>query len=217
MTEAQGVPIVTATETTSPATPTAKAVELPVAVAVKGVKSGAKTSEALFTFIIIVLGGLLSSGLIGDMSTLGKAIVFAISALKAMMYTWSRTQVKTAVTALAIVFMFGAVAPSSGCANARTQTIRTTLVTANTMSEAFVIFDARMQASLVHAANGDQAVAEASVSEWRKKRLEAEHYMIAVYKAIATAASLDDDASLQNMLLAIAVLRQQLTAIGVTL
>lgn len=214
MTEATGLPIVQ----------TATAVEPPkdgnsppqVTQVSQGVKAGIKSSEAWVTFIVLALAGLISSGLVGAMTPTGKAIVFASGALKAMFYTWSRTQVKTAASILALLIMSNAVM-SSGCGpSARTKTIRAALITVNAAEAGFVALNKETESKLVESASSYEG-GEKALQDWRKKRGSGEDAIVGAYRAIAVAASFDDDVTIQSMMTALAVLRQQLTAMGVTL
>lgn len=60
------------------------------------VKPGIQTTEAWISFVIVGLGLLMASGLIADGSKEMRAAGLATALLKALMYTWSRTHVKTA-------------------------------------------------------------------------------------------------------------------------
>ena len=59
-------------------------------------KPGLKTTEAWISFVIIAIGLLMASGLLADGSKEMRAAGLATALLKALMYTWSRTHVKTA-------------------------------------------------------------------------------------------------------------------------
>lgn len=64
------------------------------------IKPGATTSEFVVTMLII-LGGLLMSTPLITSNTIINAIGLGVAFLKAAVYTWSRTQVKTAASAAA--------------------------------------------------------------------------------------------------------------------
>lgn len=59
-------------------------------------KPGLQTTEAWISFVIVAIGLLMASGLLADGSKEMRAAGLATALLKALMYTWSRTHVKTA-------------------------------------------------------------------------------------------------------------------------
>lgn len=73
-----------------PATPT-PATPPPVSTAPK---SGWLTSEHLLTLIVVIIGSLMTSGLIADGSTVAKIAGAAMATLSAMGYAYNRTQLK---------------------------------------------------------------------------------------------------------------------------
>jgi hypothetical protein len=62
------------------------------------IKSGWKTSELWITFLIVGYGVALTSGLIGDGSTVAKIVGGAMATIKGVMYTLSRTKLKAAAS-----------------------------------------------------------------------------------------------------------------------
>jgi hypothetical protein len=84
------------------------------------VKPGWQTSEAWITFLIVLLGGLLSSGLVADLPTWGKVITFAIAALKAVTYTAARASIKRAALPSARVVSRGGDTAASAIATTAT-------------------------------------------------------------------------------------------------
>jgi len=95
--------------------------------------------------------------------------------------------------------------------------IRDTLITANVAEQAFVTLDRDVQAKLVVSAT-DYASGEQSLKDWREKRGKAEEAIIGLYRAIAIAATFKDDGpTFQTMLNTLALVKQQLTSMGVSL
>lgn len=86
-------------------------------------------------------------------------------------------------------------------ASQRERTIKATLATVNQASDAFASFDHATQTGIVAAAPTYERGA-AALAAYRKKRELVVDAFALVYRAIATAAMVDDDPSLVNMLTA---------------
>lgn len=149
------------------------------------VKPGWKTTEAWFTFAVLVLSGLLSSGLIGELSDTGKLIALALGIAKALGYTGARTFIKNAAALLLIL----GVAHSTGCApSARQVAIRDGLIATDTAAHSFAVFDAYKQQSIVDGAKTRED-GEQSLSAWRVKQTIVSYTVQAAYRTLALAAT----------------------------
>lgn len=102
--------------------------------------------------------------------------------------------------ALAAFGMF-LVCGTSCSASQRERTIKTTLVAVNETRAAFVTFDRTTQAAIVELAPTYERGAAALI-EYRKKREIVIEAFAIVYRAIATAATVNDDPSIATMLAA---------------
>lgn len=199
MTEATGVPVVVVPSSPAPPTP---------------IKSGWGTSEFYMAWFAKIMGALVTSGILGDGTQASRIAGLIVIILAQAGYTYSRTMIKTAAMMFALLIMSNGVIACGP--NARQQTIRATLVAGTAMEQAFVTFDEKIQEALIQSAT-DRANAEAVISAWRKKRITGQEYITELFKAIAIAATFSDDVTLQSMLSSLAITRQQLTAMGVTL
>lgn len=176
------------------------------------VKPGWKTSEAWFTFMVIVLAGLLSSGVIGEMTPTGKWIVFALGVAKALGYTASRTAIKNAAM-IALVMMF--VHSQAACVHdSRARSIQATLTSLNAASLALAAYDASHQNRIASTAP-DRETAEKQLSEWRQTRTTIALVFESAYRATALAAIGNDDLTIQAMINAAAVVIQELSSLGI--
>lgn len=97
---------------------------------------------------------------------------------------------------------------------ARLKTIRATYDVTNVATEKLASYSAAHEAKLLAAAT-DAAVFDAQLAAWRAKVDHAEKAREAVYRAIATAALLNDDRSLGALIRAALILRTELQALGV--
>lgn len=111
------------------------------------------------------------------------------------------------------LFLLG-IALGACAKNTRTSTIQTAYASVNAASKAFVFYDLQHQQEIVSQGT-DRASVEAALTDWRLKRRTVELIFDSAYRAIATAATLDDDPSLQGMLSAVAILSQELAQLGV--
>lgn len=103
----------------------------------------------------------------------------------------------------------------AGCgASQRERTIRDTFAATDAAAAGFVAFDGRHQHDLVVAAKSEPE-GKAALEMWRVNQLRAEMAIAAVYRAIAVAATIEDDKSLEGMIQAALILSQELKAIGV--
>ena len=101
-------------------------------------------------------------------------------------------------------------------ASARQKTIATTLAATNAAADAFVAYDQDHRTSIVtHATSHENGVA--LLSEWDGTVDTVNTAFTTVYKAIATAATVNDDPSLAGMLQAWTIVQKQLAALGVKL
>lgn len=98
--------------------------------------------------------------------------------------------------------------------NARTSTIQTAFASVNAASKAFVFYDLQHQQEIV-SQGADRTSVETALADWRTKRRTVELVFDSAYRAIATAATFNDDPSLQGMLNAVAILSQELAQLGV--
>lgn len=99
-------------------------------------------------------------------------------------------------------------------ASQRQKTIATTLHAVDVAETAFLAFDKQHQLDLVgHAANRDDG--ERKLTEWRAERESINKGFVGAYRAIAAAATLDDDPSVAGMVQAAAIVAQELAALGV--
>lgn len=90
---------------------------------------------------------------------------------------------------------------ASCSASQRERTIKTTLTAVNETRDAFVHFDNVTQLAIVNVAPSYERGA-AALAVYRKKREVVVEAFAAVYRAIATAATVNDDPSLVTMLTA---------------
>lgn len=86
-------------------------------------------------------------------------------------------------------------------ASQRERTIKATLATVNEVRDAFVTFDRTTQLAIVNAAPTYERGAAALKTYRAKRDLVAEAFAV-VYRAIATAATVNDDPSVATMLVA---------------
>jgi hypothetical protein len=101
----------------------------------------------------------------------------------------------------ALVVLFCALA--TGCApSQRESTLRAALVTVNASRDAFTVYDATKQAQIVAAAVSAED-GRARLEAYRASRVKLETAIGAAYRAIAIASSLNDDASLEGVRVAV--------------
>jgi hypothetical protein len=99
-------------------------------------------------------------------------------------------------------------------ASGREKTIQTTLLAVNAASDAFVRFDQDKRTEIVtKATSHEQGVA--LLNEWDGTVAKVQLAIGAAYKAIATAATLNDDHSLAGMVSAALILKTELDTLGV--
>lgn len=205
-----------------------------------GPKPGMKTSELVVTMLIIALGSTLASGLIVNNTALQIAGV-AMATLKAIAYTWSRTQVKVAqATAGAMagnLLAPGTIDPPKpngfialrllmllavmcfvliACgAAARQKSITASLIAVDSAQAAFLVYDGPHELDLAAQALNKDDYAE-KVAAYRKQRAKFNLAMKAAYDAVRIAAQLDDDHSVAGMVAAVTSLAQAAATLGVT-
>ena len=99
-------------------------------------------------------------------------------------------------------------------ASARQKTIATTLATLNVASDTFVAYDKDHRSNIVaKATSHEQGVA--ALNEWDGTVQTVTVGLEAAYKAVATAATLNDDQSLASMLAASLIVKSELETLGV--
>lgn len=180
------------------------------------VKRGTSTTEFYSAWFVKILGAVMASGLLGN----GEAsrIVGGLMALMAQLgYTASRTLVKSAAPALAmiLVLVFGA-SSMTGCGASQQQTTLTAaLATTDAARAAFLAYDAKHQADIVAAAKTKDDGA-AALAVWRKEQDMARIIIDSAYRAIAAYSVLKDDpTSLQNLNSALGMIVSEFAAIGI--
>lgn len=163
----------TVTTTTTDAAPTDPA----------PIKPGIYSSEAWLAFAVVALGGLLSSGLVGGMSTWGRVVALAIAALKAMTYTSARTQLKRAALPRARIVSTSSHTAAAGIATAATLIVGVLAISqmtacassqVHTMTGAFVTCAKADLGQIVNAAGQDLEQDVASLATLNPTDLEAQ-------------------------------------------
>jgi hypothetical protein len=102
-----------------------------------------------------------------------------------------------------------------GCTPSQRQTtIKTTLATVDASAAAFVAYDKTHQTQIVANAT-DKPSGESALGDWRKKQTTVGLTIAGAYRAVAIAATLEDDQSLQSMAQAALILAQELRDLGV--
>lgn len=102
-----------------------------------------------------------------------------------------------------------------GCGTtAREKTISTTLTAIKAADAAFRAWDAQHQHIIVIEAK-DEPSGRAALDAYRTKQLEIERLFTATYAATATAATVENDQTLQGLIAAALLLSKQLHALGV--
>lgn len=106
-------------------------------------------------------------------------------------------------------------APQTACsASARQRAIATALATTNAAAAGFEKFDSLHQQAIVTKAP-DLETGKAELAKYRQTQLKIEQGLAATYRAIATAATLDDDHSLAGIAAAWAIVEAELHELGV--
>lgn len=174
------------------------------------VKPGGSTSEFVVTMLIVTLGGVLSSGLLVNNTAVQIAGV-AMATLKAIAYTWSRTQVKTAMMLGVILF---AAMHSSGCASADDKAIRATLATTQIAQAALIAYNDAHETQITSSAP-DKATGMANLVAWFAEQAKLEAMIVDVYSGIAAWALVKDSPHLATVITAATTLAAELKASGV--
>jgi hypothetical protein len=108
---------------------------------------------------------------------------------------------------------------SSACgANAaatRQKTITTALVSVDASQAAFIAYDGQHQLDIVAAAKTREE-AEKNLADYRAKRAKFNLVIKSAYAAIGVAAQVDNDHSVSGMVMAAAMVAQELATLGVT-
>jgi hypothetical protein len=103
----------------------------------------------------------------------------------------------------------------SACgAGARQKTIATTLATLNAASDTFVAYDKDHRSHIVADAKSHEQ-GQAALNEWDGTVQTVTVGLEAAYKAVAVAATLNDDQSLASMLAAALIVKSELETLGV--
>lgn len=103
-----------------------------------------------------------------------------------------------------LAFLSVAVVASTGCsASQRERTIKTTLAAVNETRVAFVVFDRAAQAAIVATATSYEQGATALAAYRAKREIVVDAFSFA-YRSIATAATINDEPTLANMISAAA-------------
>ena len=99
-------------------------------------------------------------------------------------------------------------------ASARQKTISTTLAVTNAAADAFVVYDQGHRAEIVTQATS-HAEGVAKLNDWDTTTDKVQRDLTAAYKAIATAATLNDDPSLLGMVQAATIVKTELETLGI--
>lgn len=99
-------------------------------------------------------------------------------------------------------------------ASARERTIATALATTNVAAATFEKFDGIHQGAIVAKATSLEE-GKAALADYRKDQVKVEALLAGLYRAIATAATLEDDHSLVGIVSAAKLLQDELHALGV--
>lgn len=122
----------------------------------------------------------------------------------------------TLLTLLAL-FAVAACSLTVGCgASARQKEITTTMTVLDAAQAGYIAFDARHQLDIVKAAP-DKATGEAQLGAWRQTQAKVETGLTAAWRAVAVAATVNNDQSMTSMLQAAQIVEQELAALGVKL
>lgn len=100
-------------------------------------------------------------------------------------------------------------------ASSRQKTISTTLATVNAASDAFVAYDKDHRSHIVAEAKSHDE-GQAALDAWDGTVAKVQLAIGAAYKAIATAATLNDDPSLAGMVQAALIVKTELDTLGIT-
>lgn len=175
-------------------------------------KPGWKTTE----FVFCVLAFLLSSVLALDVFDAGSKWLQVVGAIGALLtslgYTVSRTSVKanaqraidvaTKTTTTLLVLLAATTLLACG-ASTRQKAIDTGLASLNAARDGFVTFDALHQEQIVAKATTLEE-GKAQLAAWREKRKRVVDAFVIAYRALSTAALLNDDQSLAAFITAAA-------------
>ena len=174
------------------------------------VKSGWMTTEFYLGLFTKLLGGAYATGLIGEGTTAARIAGLAVVVLAYLGYTVSRAMVKTAAVLL-LIGTLGSTLPACG-ASQRETTIKTALVTVDTARDSFVAFDASEQSMIVNKATSlDDG--KAQLATYRDRRVKIVEAFTVAYRAIAAAATINDDPSIAGLSAALAQLLAAVTTI----
>lgn len=201
------------TPTNAPASVSVQSVTPDGAAEAVTLKPGATTSEFILTMLIVVLGYITASGLITDNVTI--RIVGIVSAtLKAGLYTWSRTQVKTA-SMLVLFVLFAHTQTACATAASLDDKALTATVTSTKLAQAtFEAYDDVHTSQITdHATN--KADGNAQLAAWWAESAKIERLFVAVYAAISAWATTKDSPHLATVLSAGAALEAELHSAGV--
>lgn len=198
-------------------TPPPDPAPIPVTLETPGPKPGHKTSEFALSVAAMFLSALFAADVVPTTGAVSKVAIIAAIMLTSLGYTVSRTRVKASgMSILFVVFAFGVAPHTMACGSARTKVINVTMVSADTANAAFVAFDAAKQDAIVKDATS-LADGEKSLLAWRAKQTQVRVLFDNLYRAIAMAKMVDDDASVASMMRAAKLVQETLASLGVKL
>lgn len=154
-----------------------------------GVKPGGTTSEFFVTMLIIVGGLLMASPLLTN-STAVNVTGLVVAALKAGMYTWSRTQVKTAM--MFGVLLFFAHTQTACAASQRTTAINATDTMTDAAGVALRAYSHDHVESIIHRPGITAAAAQLEMDAFYAKVDKAEQDITAIRGLIKNARAIND-------------------------
>ena len=102
-----------------------------------------------------------------------------------------------------------------GCAaNTRHKTIAASLVAVDTATTAFLAFDGQHEIDIAHNAP-DRPTVESQIAAWHTERAKVNEMIRVAVKAIAAAATVDDDPTVAGAVSAVGILASELAKLGV--
>lgn len=168
-------------------------------------KPGWKTTEFWLSLLAVVLGALLTSGLLADGSAPLRIAGIATTVLAALGYTGARASVKNAASMLAL-FVLGSMLLTStpGCAhnadgttNARATTVNAAIVSADVTAIAFGAWDRQHELAVV-AGSTSTTDANTKLAAYRAKRDAVLHALDDLTAKLKTASMLSSDQAIAD-------------------
>ena len=127
----------------------------------------------------------------------------------------TRRDLKDATWFSAFILLMVLAVQSARCAaSTREKVLNATLVSVDAARSSFVAYELVHQKAIV-AESPDAITASNKLGEWRKEQSKVESLFAGVYRGIAAAAVLNDDASLAGLLKAAGLLQDELKDLGV--